>query len=278
MTKIVTFNIQFGIGRDGRADLSRTIEALRGADVACLQEIEKGWRRDGDVDQPETIAAAFPGYWYVFAPGLNVHWSPASPAEPHRAGFRRQHGEMVLSRYPISDTRTYLLPRQPSQTFSQHRLLLETVIDCPEGPFRLYTTHLCHLGAETRQPQIRRIVDIVQDYACGPTWTGTVFPEAGWDNGEPQPLWPADFIFCGDLNLLPGGDEYRMFADRWIDATRVLAQGETEPTLIMPDRPPRRLDYFFVSPGIARRLKSYRVDSSCIASDHVPVSIELSDA
>ena len=78
MTRIVTFNIQFGVGRDGRADLGRVIEALRGADIACLQEVEIGWRRDGDIDQPATIAGAFPGYWYVFAPGLNVHWSPVA--------------------------------------------------------------------------------------------------------------------------------------------------------------------------------------------------------
>jgi endonuclease/exonuclease/phosphatase family metal-dependent hydrolase len=275
MTRIVTYNIQFGVGRDGRPDLSRTIEALRGADIACLQEIEKGWRRDGDIDQPEKIAAAFPGYWYVFAPGLNVHWSPLRPTDGHRPGFRRQNGDMILSRHPIRDTRTYLLPRRPSQISSQQRVLLEAVIDDPSGPFRLYTTHLCHLGPETREAQIRYILATVEDHGRGPTWTGTIFPEAGWDNGEPQPPWPEDFIFCGDLNVLPDSTEYAMFAARWRDAAVQLG-ADPAPTFIMPGDTTRRLDYFFVSPGIARRLKSYDVDPTCVASDHLPVAIEVS--
>ncbi len=274
MTKIVTFNIQFGVGRDGRADLGRVIDALRGADIACLQEVEKGWRRDSDVDQPETIAQAFPGFWSVFAPGLNVHWTPPAGHQGHAPGFRRQHGEMILSRFPILDTRTYLLPRQSTTTFSQERVLLEAVIDCPGGPLRLYTTHLCHLGSETRAPQIERIVEIVGDHGRGPTWTGVHFAEPGWDNGEPQPIWPEEFVVCGDLNLLPESDEHRAFTSHWADASEMLGEDPQAPTFIMPsDR--RRLDYFFLSPGIARRLKAYRVDADCVASDHVPVSIEL---
>ena len=276
MAKIVTFNIQFGVGRDGRADLARTIEALRGADVACLQEVEKGWRRDGDIDQPATIAQVFPGSWYVFAPGLNVHWSPAEGGTPD-GGFRRQHGDMVLSRFPIRDTRTYLLARRSTTPFSQDRVLLEAVIDCPDGPFRLYTTHLCHLGPETRAPQIRQVLDIVGDHGRGPTWGGTEFAEPGWDNGEPPPIWPEEFVVCGDLNLLPDSAEYRMFADHWVDASAALGEDAAAPTFIMPNKR-KRLDYFFLSASMTPRLKAYTVDAACDASDHVPVSIELGAA
>ena len=38
MIKIVTYNIQFGQGRDGKVDLSRIIDAVQGADVIALQE------------------------------------------------------------------------------------------------------------------------------------------------------------------------------------------------------------------------------------------------
>lgn len=278
MTKLVSYNIQFGVGRDGRADLSRTIAALRGADIACLQEVDRGWRRNDDIDQPTAIGKAFPGYWWVFAPGLNVHWSPSGDGETRDGSFRRQHGEMILSRFPIRDTRTYLLAKRPPSTaFSQDRVLLEAVIDCPDGPFRLYTTHLCHVGPETRAPQIRQVIDIVNDHGRGPTWTGSEFREPGWDNGELPPLWPEEFVVCGDLNLEPDSSEYRLFAEQWVDASAALGEDPAAPTLIRPPRR-RRLDYFFLSPGLVPCLKAYYSDAACEASDHLPVSIELGQA
>ena len=43
MTKIVTYNIQFGQGRDGKVDINRIVDALQGADVIALQEVDRFW-------------------------------------------------------------------------------------------------------------------------------------------------------------------------------------------------------------------------------------------
>ena len=41
MIKIVTYNIQFGQGRDGKVDLGRIIDSVKGADLIALQEVDR---------------------------------------------------------------------------------------------------------------------------------------------------------------------------------------------------------------------------------------------
>ena len=47
MISIVTYNMQFGQGRDGKVDISRIVDAVRGADVVALQEVDRFWARLG---------------------------------------------------------------------------------------------------------------------------------------------------------------------------------------------------------------------------------------
>lgn len=53
----VTWNIRHGAGLDGRVDLERTATTIRslGADVIGLQEVDRGWARSGDTDQPRLL-------------------------------------------------------------------------------------------------------------------------------------------------------------------------------------------------------------------------------
>ena len=72
MIKIVTYNIQFGRGRDSKVDLGRIIDAVRGADVIALQEVDRFWTRSDMVDQVEVLVDAFPGYDYAFGAGVDL--------------------------------------------------------------------------------------------------------------------------------------------------------------------------------------------------------------
>ena len=58
--KIVTYNIQFGRGRDGKVDLGRIIDAVRGADVIALQEVDRFWARSHMMDQVEVLVDPVP--------------------------------------------------------------------------------------------------------------------------------------------------------------------------------------------------------------------------
>ena len=59
MTKIVTYNIQFGQGRDGKVDINRIVDALQGADVIALQEVDRFWDRSGMSDQVASLVESF---------------------------------------------------------------------------------------------------------------------------------------------------------------------------------------------------------------------------
>ena len=58
--RFVTYNIQYGKGRDGHFDLRRIADAVREADVIALQEVERYSIRSGTVDQasPTTASSA----------------------------------------------------------------------------------------------------------------------------------------------------------------------------------------------------------------------------
>ncbi|TIX17052.1 MAG: EEP domain-containing protein, partial [Mesorhizobium sp.] len=46
--KLVTYNIQYGIGLDDRYDVSRIADAVRGADVIALQEVTRNNPRNNN--------------------------------------------------------------------------------------------------------------------------------------------------------------------------------------------------------------------------------------
>ena len=63
--RVVTYNVQYGIGLDGRYDLDRIADAVRGADVIALQEISRNNPRNGGHDMVAAIGEALPDYFAV---------------------------------------------------------------------------------------------------------------------------------------------------------------------------------------------------------------------
>ena len=60
--KLATYNIQFGLGKDGRYDLARIAEEVKTADIIALQEVDRYWRRSGCVDSPAVLGARLPDH------------------------------------------------------------------------------------------------------------------------------------------------------------------------------------------------------------------------
>ncbi|RWG04781.1 MAG: EEP domain-containing protein, partial [Mesorhizobium sp.] len=48
--KLVSYNIQYGYGSDGRYDLARATRLVDGADIIALQEVERHWQRSNGDD------------------------------------------------------------------------------------------------------------------------------------------------------------------------------------------------------------------------------------
>jgi endonuclease/exonuclease/phosphatase family metal-dependent hydrolase len=70
--KFVTYNIQYGLGKDNRYDLARIAREVENADVICLQEVERHWQRSGCVDAPAVLASHLPEHHWVYGANLDM--------------------------------------------------------------------------------------------------------------------------------------------------------------------------------------------------------------
>ena len=294
--KLVTYNIRYGLGQDGRIDLARIAAAVAGADVIALQEVERCWRRSGDADQPAELAALLPEHYWVYGPAFDVDASRRE-ADGRVINRRRQHGTMLLARWPILACRPHVFPKLA--TFDEFNMTMgavEGVIDGPNGALKVTSLHLNSLGERERLLQLESLLAVQRRAAEeGGAWTGRDELHNGddWSNGDAKPPLPSEAILMGDFNSQPGGAVYERltgpqdeglgriaYADRYVDAW--VAAGEAEAGAItwspypgaVPARP-LRLDYCFLSPALASAVRRAWIDHACLASDHYPCWFEL---
>jgi len=78
--KFVTYNIQYGLGKDNRYDLARIAREVENADVICLQEVERHWQRSGCVDAPAVLGSHLPEHHWVYGANLDMDASYRDPA------------------------------------------------------------------------------------------------------------------------------------------------------------------------------------------------------
>lgn len=285
--KCVSYNIQFGFGCDAKFDLTRIIDAIRGADVIALQEVTRNSPMNGGADLVAEIRAALPEYFAAYGP--NFEADVGSHVKDGKAvDMRLQFGNMILSKTPILLSRNILLPRSRSyDKVNLQRGALEALIDTPNGPTRFYSLHLDHRGADERMRQIAFLMDRLLLYPLeGGAITGIS------EMGFPEPPVPETYVVMGDFNMLPGSPEYHAIvgavdhefgvpisARHAVDAG-ALPVGDTAKTCVNLEDPAdvsmhKRLDYCFVHPLLASKVKSVRVDSAAVGSDHKPVWVEF---
>ncbi|MDE1992252.1 MAG: endonuclease/exonuclease/phosphatase family protein [Rhizobiaceae bacterium] len=280
--RLVSYNIQYGFGLDGRYDLERIVANLEGADIIALQEVTRGFLHNGGVDMVAAIEALLPDYHSVYGIGLDLLPEGAGPRDG-----RFQFGNMMLSRWPILSTRTLPLPR--SRTLSDlnlQRVATEAMIDAPGGAIRAYSVHLDHVSPNERIRQIECLRTYATDFARdGGSLTGAAqidYPDL--------PL-PEDFVLMGDFNMVPESPEYCALVGlkdalygrsprcaRPSDALDAVGwHGPDRYSWMDPvDRSKRmHLDYCFISGSLSGRLRSAHVDVDAEGSDHFPVWVEI---
>ncbi|CAD7050202.1 endonuclease [Pseudorhizobium endolithicum] len=285
--KLVTYNIQYGVGMDGAFNLQRIADSIAGADILALQEVTRGFPRNGHVDLVSRMAGFFPAYYQSFGAACDILLH-GGETDGRQGGQRFQFGNMILSRWPILAVRHLLLPRH--RTFDKLNLqrgAVEAVIAAPSGPLRVYSVHLDHVSPDERIEQIRflkeRALNFVQE---GGALTGAA------EFGFPDPPLPDDFVMLGDFNMVPESPEYLEMVGRSdsyyrrvprdghaFDALAHLGTAkEGSHTWAKPpgEGPVRmHLDHCFVSPQLVPRLRSARIDHQAPGSDHFPVWIEI---
>jgi len=290
--KLVSYNIQYGFGGDGRYDLARAARVVAGADIIALQEVERHWRRTNLDDQPEILSRLLPDYHWVYGPAFDMD---ASESRDGRVvNRRRQFGTMVLSKLPIVWSRLHALPmRRTVRPLNTRNAALECMIRTPAGPVRVFSLHLAHIAAEERLEQIDYLLDEHRRAVSeGGPWSGADDePSREWTHGEPEPENPLAAIWMGDFNMEPGSAEYRRivggtpyhrgaaYRDGFVDAAAFAAEPaadfHTHEKIIDGRLAKRRLDHCFVGGMLADRVRSASADIGEIASDHFPVRVDI---
>jgi endonuclease/exonuclease/phosphatase family metal-dependent hydrolase len=284
--KMISYNVQYGKGKDGRYDLARIASEIADADVIALQEVERFWQRSGECDEPAEIARHLRAFHWVYGANLDMDASyPDADGFPvHR---RRQFGTMILSRTPIISSRNFPLPK--FGTLAQHSIqqgALEAVSRSERGtPLRVYSTHLSHLSAATRLPQVEALLDIhARAPSEGGAWCGGhPSSAAGWTEGAMPPM-PHEAVLMGDFNFAPDADEYTRIVgplsgrygrlnnlDGFVDSWVAAGHGEQEGASCEGER----IDYIFVSSAWQDRVRAAWIDEDAQGSDHQPIGIEL---
>ncbi|MBW8329049.1 MAG: endonuclease/exonuclease/phosphatase family protein [Thiobacillus sp.] len=280
--KLLSWNIQWGRGMDGRVDLARILRTLRQLgdfDVICLQEVAVnflGLPGSRGEDQLAELSAGLPGYTAIYGVATDV---------PDGRGGRSQFGNAIFSRLPVGQVWRHLLPwPAEADTPSMQRVLVEAVVASDVGPLRVMTTHLEYYSQRQRESQIDAIRRLHAE-ACAMSRRSPLSEEQG-GSFEVFPR-PEQSLLCGDMNFpasapersqilapFPGGEPG--FRDAW----DVLHPGEPHAPTVgihkvdFVDRP-ECFDFVFVAEGLANRLKAHGIDAVTEASDHQPVWVEL---
>ena len=282
----MTWNLwwRFGPWEERFAAIVATI-AAEDPDVVCLQEL---WASDGSVspaaDQAELLANA-----------LGMHW--ARTESPYWNGY--SFSNAVLSRWPISDPITHVLPDHKGKPSHRRALLCTVTPAIPKGSdpgigaFKVVSTHFEFRfdRSTTRQAQSRSIAELVAEHRLDPE---TTFP----------------VIVGADTNALPSSEEMRsltglseppvrglIFHDCWAlagDETSGHAPGDAaghtwsdrNPYLANASWPRRRIDYLLVSwphpKGIGTPTKCWLSGTSAVngimPSDHYAVVADLRES
>ena len=274
--EIVSWNIQWGRGADGRVELKRIADVLRklNADVICLQEVAVDMRGLAGAEPEDGVAilrSMLTGYDTVYVAAVDI---------PDGAGGRMGFGNLTLSRFPLGQVWRHFLPWPADSALpAMQRACLEVVVETPSGPLRVLNTHLEYYSERVRLAQAKRLVALAQEAEAL-----AADPPAGKD-GSPAfapRLRPAAAVLCGDMNCEPGSIAYHalLHGGAWYDAWPLVADGASHPPTVglhgaeWPDRA-YCCDYFFAS-GVARAaVRQVRVIDETAASDHQPVVLEL---
>ncbi|HEX9999448.1 MAG TPA: endonuclease/exonuclease/phosphatase family protein [Actinoplanes sp.] len=253
--RLATFNLLHGRSlSDGTVHADRVTAAVAelDADVLGLQEVDKAQPRSGLLDLTAIAAEALGAPVHRFAAA--VVGTPGETWQPWRGDHDNLHplyGIALVSRHPVVHWQITALPGAPIRSpvltsdgllllKDEPRVLLAAVLDTPNGPMTVATTHLSFVpGWNLRQ--LRHAVRVLRRL-------------------------PAPRVLLGDLNMPTA-------AVRAVSGWRPLAKAPTYPS----PAPRAQLDHILADPR-GRPLLGRVVQVSTPhppVSDHRPLVVQL---
>ncbi len=276
--KIITWNIQWGLGADGIFDPARIVahaNAMADFDVLCLQEVADNWpdlKGDASGDQFALFARLLPGFDAIAGVALETR---------DAAGRPKRFGNMTLTRLPVVQVMRHILPWPAQATNNMTRGVIEAVVMTEAGPLRLLNTHLEYSHPEIRAAQVEAIRRIHAD-----AHTRVVTPRNdAWGTYKWTPS-ASSAILTGDLNMKPEDpllgrlsaafdDGAPAFRDAWGIVHGEKPHAITANIVDQSFAPAHCCDYVYVTEDLAPRVKSIVCDGDTRVSDHQPLLVEL---
>ena len=239
--RVATYNIHSCRGIDGKTRperIARVLNRLQ-ADVIGVQEVDVHRPRSGTLDQAKEIA---------------VHLEMEHTFYDVLVEETERYGIAVFSRYPFQIRRMALLTEAGIGREARGAMWLEVTPEEDFPPFHFFNTHF-GLGRDERRRQA--------EVLTGPDWLGAI--------PEDEPV-----VVCGDFNSVPGSTP-------WIKLNRVLRDaqlrhGKGKPLATFSSiKPLLRIDHVFTSEHFeVHEITVPKTSSALMASDHLPLCIELS--
>ncbi|MEO5580095.1 MAG: endonuclease/exonuclease/phosphatase family protein [Gemmatimonadaceae bacterium] len=238
--RVLVYNIHAGRDAAGVDNLERVAAIVResGADIAMLQEVDRGTTRSGNTDQVARLVS-LTGFHAAFGKTLD-----------YQGG---EYGIAVLSRREIRSDTLLRLPVSPPQERSgagyEPRGALRVAILTPLGELHVFNTHIDASREDFyRLQEARELLRI----AAASEPPGGVVVIGGDLNSEPSSAVIASLIAAG-----------------WRDAWRC---GQGDGLTFPASAPVKRIDYLLLPSSL--QCRSARVISTD-ASDHLPVLFEI---
>lgn len=239
--RVLVYNLHAGKDAAGEGNLERVADVIgeTGADLVLLQEVDRGTRRSGGVDQLAVLERRT-GLRGAFGKTLD-----------YQGGA---YGIAVLARWPIARDTLIRLPVEPAQERAggsrEPRGALRVRVEAPSGPLEVLNTHLDASAEDVYRRQ--EVATVLR--------TAERLREGG-----------ARVLVGGDLNAEPGSPTvHRLTGAGWMDAWSACGEGDgrTYPAA----EPTKRIDYLFLAPG--GRCSGAEVLATS-ASDHRPLLVAL---
>lgn len=276
--RLITWNIQWARGMDGRIDPARIVAHARRMadfDVLCLQEVAASFPDlpgEASADQFAAFAALLPGFTAVEGVAVDID---------DGAGGRKRFGNLLLTRYPVAQALRHLLPWDAAPTRNMPRLLIEAVATTPLGPIRLMTTHLEYSSATLRAQQVeaaREAHRLASARHRAPRVAGP-HTYAMTPSGA-SALLTGDFNMRPDDPLLarllaPFDDGTAPLVDVWRAVHGEAAHPFTACIYDQTHGPPACLDFVLATPDLAARARRMVCDGATQLSDHQPLLVEF---
>jgi endonuclease/exonuclease/phosphatase family metal-dependent hydrolase len=239
---VLVYNVHAGKDAAGRDNHQRVADVVTssGADIVLLQEVDKGTRRSGGVDQPAEYAKRT-GFHVAFGRSLDYDGG--------------EYGIALLSRWPIRrDTAIHLVvnpPQERSGGSYEPRVAHRATIAAPDGEIVVLNTHIdASADDRWRLQEGRAISAIVRDIKS---------------SGAKR------ILVGGDFNSTPeSAVQVELRSNGFTDAWQRCGKG---PEMTYPaDSSRKRIDYLFLIAG-AECTEATVLDTQ--ASDHRPVLFTL---